>query len=118
MVEDEDAVKRLQSNVEFLQAAERVAGYRLPEELESPLRKAHLRAWLSWKNDTITPSARDREWHLRVSRHLEESRQTTCAALYHTDRVSQIEAELDAVIAQFRDATAAQDGGGHFYAGV
>jgi hypothetical protein len=116
--DDKEAFRRLERGAEFFHALESLAGYRLPEMLDSLFRRPCQRAWLSWKNAAITPSAREREWHLRVHQHLEEARQTTCAALYHIDNVVRIEAELDALIAQFRDALEAQDGAGRYYSGV
>ena len=114
----DETLARLERGAEFLSAVEKLASYRLPEELERLFGKARDNTWISSNNEGITPRPEDREWHLRASKRVDETHKATCAAYYHYENVVRIESELDSVIAAFQGAPEAEDGAGRFYVGV
>lgn len=65
---DRDVWRELESSADFIEAITRVAGYKLPVDVEDVFRRSYLACWLAHKNVSIAPPEQSRMWFL-VAKH-------------------------------------------------
>jgi len=103
--------QEMEASEEFSDALARVAGYTLPDDLESIFRKLHLGYHSAYMNPTIIRTLEPPETWAKVRDRITEIYQSVSAMHYHLDNVTHIEQQVDLLITQYAEHTRmARDG--------